>query len=69
MRAKEEARPNVAAWRLKSGRVLFVLGEGRAIPDVEELNIGYSIVARALAVGFRRAVQEMAAWAHRGRRE
>ena len=40
-----------------------------AIPDVEELNIGYSIVARALAVGFRRAVQEMAAWAHRGRRE
>ncbi len=39
------------------------------IPEVEELNIGYSIVARALVVGFRRAVQEMAAWAHRGRRE
>lgn len=30
-----------------------------AIPQVEELNIGFSIIARALRVGIRQAVQEM----------
>lgn len=30
-----------------------------AIPAVQELNIGHSIVARALMVGFKQAVQEM----------
>ena len=32
-----------------------------AIPDIEELNIGHSIVARAIFVGFREAVREMKA--------
>ncbi|MBI3321229.1 MAG: pyridoxine 5'-phosphate synthase [Candidatus Omnitrophica bacterium] len=32
-----------------------------AIPEIQEVNIGFSIVVRALAVGFERAVQEMAA--------
>ena len=31
-----------------------------AIPDIEELNIGFSIVSRALIVGLEAAVQEMA---------
>ena len=30
-----------------------------AIPEMEELNIGHSIVARAVLVGFERAVREM----------
>ena len=30
-----------------------------AVPDVNELNIGHSIVARAILVGFERAVREM----------
>ena len=30
-----------------------------AIPEIEELNIGHSIVSRALAVGMRAAVEEM----------
>ena len=30
-----------------------------AIPGVEELNIGHSIVARAVLVGMERAVREM----------
>jgi pyridoxine 5-phosphate synthase len=30
-----------------------------AIPDMHELNIGHSIVARALMVGFEQAVREM----------
>jgi pyridoxine 5-phosphate synthase len=29
------------------------------VPWLEELNIGHSIVARALTVGFERAVREM----------
>ena len=35
-----------------------------AIPQVEELNIGFSIVARALHVGFFEAVREMCALVH-----
>ncbi|MBI2890788.1 MAG: pyridoxine 5'-phosphate synthase [Nitrospirae bacterium] len=31
----------------------------RAIPEIEEFNIGFSIVARAVLVGFERAVREM----------
>jgi len=30
-----------------------------AIPEIEELNIGHSIVARAVLVGLERAVREM----------
>jgi pyridoxine 5-phosphate synthase len=32
-----------------------------AIPEIEELNIGHSIVARATLVGMDRAVREMKA--------
>ena len=31
-----------------------------AIPEIEELNIGHSVVSRAVMVGMRAAVQEMA---------
>jgi len=31
-----------------------------AIPEIEELNIGHSIVSRAVMVGMRAAVEEMA---------
>ena len=34
------------------------------IPNMQELNIGFSIVARSVEVGFRQAVQEMAALVH-----
>ena len=30
-----------------------------AIPEIEELNIGHSIVSRAVLVGMERAVREM----------
>jgi pyridoxine 5-phosphate synthase len=36
-----------------------------AIPEIVELNIGHSIVARAVLVGLERAVREMAALLHR----
>lgn len=36
-----------------------------AIPGVEELNIGFSIVARAIEVGFEQAVREMVRQVHR----
>ena len=39
-----------------------------AIPEIEELNIGHSIVARALYVGFPRAVREMRRAITQGRR-
>jgi pyridoxine 5-phosphate synthase len=35
------------------------VGRIAAIPDVSELNIGHSIVARAVLVGMERAVREM----------
>jgi pyridoxine 5-phosphate synthase len=37
-----------------------------AIPEVEELNIGHNIVARATLVGMERAVREMLAAMHEG---
>ena len=39
-----------------------------SISEVEELNIGFSIVARAVEVGFHQAVQEMAGLVHGGGR-
>ena len=36
------------------------------LPELTELNIGHSIVARALFVGMRQAVREMAALVHQG---
>lgn len=35
-----------------------------ALPSVEELNIGHSVIARAVSVGLRQAVCEMAALVH-----
>jgi pyridoxine 5-phosphate synthase len=39
-----------------------------AIAEIEELNIGHSIVARAVLVGFERAVREMVELMHAARR-
>ena len=39
-----------------------------AIPEIEELNIGHSIVSRALSVGMARAVREMKEAMREGRR-
>lgn len=36
------------------------------IAEIEELNIGFSIVARAMEVGFERAVREMVELIHGG---
>ena len=35
------------------------VGPVAAIADIEELNIGHSVVSRALLVGMERAVREM----------
>jgi len=43
------------------------VGAVASIPDVTELNIGHSIIARAVFVGLRQAVREMAALVHRER--
>ncbi len=41
------------------GLSLRNVGQIAAIPEIEELNIGHSIIARAVFVGMERAVQEM----------
>ncbi len=43
------------------------VGPVAALPEIEELNIGHSIVARAVLVGFERAVREMQAALRRAR--
>ncbi len=58
---------DAARWAAKLGlRVLAGhglnlrnVGPVAEIPEIEELNIGHSIVGRAVLVGFERAVQEM----------
>ncbi len=35
------------------------VGDVAVLPEIEELNIGHAIVARAVLVGFERAVREM----------
>ncbi len=47
--------------KVLAGHALNLLNVGpvAAIPEVEELNIGHSIVGRAVLVGFERAVREM----------
>ena len=49
--------------RVNAGHGLNYLNVGAvaAIPEVEELNIGHSIIARAALVGMERAVREMVA--------
>jgi pyridoxine 5-phosphate synthase len=37
----------------------FDVGPVAAIPQIEELNIGHGIIARAVLVGMERAVREM----------
>jgi pyridoxine 5-phosphate synthase len=49
------------------GLTLQNVGPIGAIPEIEELNIGHSIVGRALLVGLERAVQEMQAAIDEGR--
>lgn len=50
-----------AGLRVNAGHGLNYLNVGpvAALPDVEELNIGHSIVSRALSVGMRQAVSDM----------
>lgn len=43
------------------GLTLQNVGPVAAIPEIEELNIGHSLIGRALLVGLERAVQEMLA--------
>jgi pyridoxine 5-phosphate synthase len=43
------------------------VGPVAALPEIEELNIGHSIVARAVLVGFERAVREMKALIEKAR--
>jgi pyridoxine 5-phosphate synthase len=72
--ATAETRDGEYAQLVEAGRVaiqhglLLHMGHGLTyrnvtriarIPDVSELNIGHSIVARAVLVGFERAVREM----------
>jgi pyridoxine 5-phosphate synthase len=61
----------IAAAAAEGGRLELAVAAGHgldyvnvrdvcAVPEIEELNIGHSIVARALFVGFEAAVREMA---------
>jgi pyridoxine 5-phosphate synthase len=50
------------------GLNLSNVGAVAAIPEIEELNIGHSIVSRALFVGLPAAVHEMRAAMDAGRR-
>lgn len=67
-----EAAENATALQIRvaagHGLDFHNVREVAAIPEVEELNIGFSIVARGLEVGFHQAVKEMAALVH-GREE
>ena len=43
------------------------MGPVAAIEEIEELNIGHSVVSRALFTGLERAVQDMSAAVRRAR--
>ena len=67
-RARELALLRRAATRAKTLGLAVAAGHGldydnvravAAIPEIEELNIGFSIVARAMFVGIERAVRDM----------
>ena len=63
-RMREAARLGARlGLRILAGRGLTLqnVGPVAAIPEVEELTIGHSIVARAVLVGMERAVQELLA--------
>ncbi len=66
--AAELAKLTAAAKRVRDAGLMLHAGHGltyrnvkpvAAIPGMSELNIGHSIVARALMVGFEQAVREM----------
>lgn len=68
LRSRELRRLTKAAARAADKDLMVVAGHGLdyvnvravcAIPEIEELNIGHSVVARAVLVGFPQAVQEM----------
>lgn len=77
-RTPEELARIVGAVRVGKEEGLFVAaGHGldyhnvsqiAAVPEIEELNIGYSIVVRSLSVGWERAVREMRALMDEARR-
>jgi pyridoxine 5-phosphate synthase len=48
------------------GLTLQNVGPIAVIPEIEELNIGHSIIARAVMVGMERAVREMLALTNEG---
>jgi len=67
-RAKEFQRIQTAVRQAKEAGLKVAAGHGlnyqnilpfKKIPEIEEYNIGHSIVAHALYVGFERAVREM----------
>jgi pyridoxine 5-phosphate synthase len=41
------------------GLTYFNVGSVAAIPEIEELNIGHSVVSRSIVVGMKAAVTEM----------
>lgn len=68
--AQEEELLRIAAAAAEGGRLEIAVAAGHGldyanvrevctIPEIEELNIGHSIVARALIIGFEEAVREM----------
>lgn len=67
-RQKELARLTIAGEQIRAARMELLAGHGLTytnvqpvaqIPEMAELNIGHSIVSRAVFVGFREAVSEM----------
>jgi pyridoxine 5-phosphate synthase len=67
-RAAELAKLHAAGERVRQLGLVLHAGHGltyhnvkpvAAIPGMTELNIGHSIVARAIMVGFQQAVREM----------
>jgi pyridoxine 5-phosphate synthase len=69
-RAKELLRLKIAAQRSHDKGLIVAAGHGldlknvvdlAALPHIEEFNIGHSLVANAVFVGFERAVQDMIA--------
>jgi len=59
--AGEQAREQGLSLHMGHGLTYRNVSRIAAIPGVHELNIGHSIVARAVLVGFERAVREMKA--------
>lgn len=63
--AARHARAAALAVHAGHGLTYDNVGPVAAIPEIEELNIGHSIVSRAVLVGMESAVREMASLVHR----